>query len=108
VAFSGVLSKHVPFAPFALAILVSCRCAGRAGGLVATVASAVVLRAWFLAPAASLLDEGRLGLVLFVAAGLIVSWQGSGQKQAPVVKATRVVEPDVVPFEYAGPVHKAA
>src|SRR3954452_2930246 len=80
VAFPAVLSRHLPFAPFALAILVSCRCAGRMGGTVATVASAIVLRAWFLAPAASLLDEGRLGLGLFVVAGLIVSWQGTGKQ----------------------------
>jgi hypothetical protein len=74
-ALHSFLPKQFPFLPFAAAVLLACRWAGSAGGLVATVASAFVLRFWFLPPAASFIDERGLGLGLFLAAGLCVSWQ---------------------------------
>src|SRR5690242_10658628 len=83
VTFRSFLPRHLPFMPFALAILVSCRFGRTGGGVMATLLSAVVLRCWFLEPAASFLDEGRLGMGLFVLAGLFVSWQSGAPVKKP-------------------------
>src|SRR5947209_20601773 len=74
-ALALVLPKQLPFMPFALAVLVSCRWAGGAGGLAATTFSAFVLRYWFLPTPRSFVDEANLGMCIFLAAGLFVSWQ---------------------------------
>src|SRR2546427_6168664 len=65
-ALHSFLPKQFPFLPFAAAVLIACRWAGAGGGVTATLASAFVLRFWFLPPAASFLDERSLGLALFV------------------------------------------
>src|SRR4051794_22389055 len=106
VAFKSFLPKHLPFFPFAVAILVSCRCGGSLGGMVATAASAIALRCWFLEPAAAFWDEGRLGFLLFLAAGVCVSWQANAAEKKPVkaeaAETNRVdAEPEMTPFEYA-------
>ena len=116
-ALHSFLPKQFPFLPFAAAVLVACRWAGSAGGLVATIASGFVLRFWFLPPAASFIDERGLGLGLFLAAGLCVSWQTfAREKLGRQVEATVVKPPapqqqisgEVQPFEYVGPARRAA
>ena len=106
-ALHWFLPRQLPFLPFASAVLVSCRWSGGLGGLAATMISAFVLRFWFLPPPTSFLDEGNLGMGLFLAAGLFVSWQAQVQERA----AQRVSEPmtiesepELPQFEYAGSV----
>jgi hypothetical protein len=108
VTFRSFLPKQFPFLPFAVAILVSCRFGKTGGGVVATLLSAVVLRCWFLEPAASFLDEGKLGLGLFVAAGLFVSWQSGAPEKKPVEAAPAAEPHEAAPFEYVGPAKRAA
>src|SRR5947209_13864368 len=79
-AMPGMFLKRVPFAPFAAAVLVSCRWGGRSAGFAATVASAMVLDAWFLPAAHTIWDEARLGLGIFVAAGMVFSAQMAAPK----------------------------
>jgi hypothetical protein len=103
-ALHSFLPKQFPFLPFAAAILLACRWAGPQGGLTATIASAFVLRFWFLPPAASFLDERSLGLGLFVAAGLCVTWQ---QAASQATRGSRTEDkpqsaPEPPPFEYVG------
>ncbi len=105
--FCVFFPKNLPFAPFALATFIAARRAGVIGGLTATTASAFALRCWFLPPGAAFLDEARLGLGLFVAAGLFISWQSrTPQKQFATPDAA--VTPDLIPFEYAGPTQPVA
>jgi hypothetical protein len=115
-ALHSFLPKQFPFLPFAAAVLLACRWAGSAGGLVATIASAFVLRFWFLPPAASFIDERGLGLGLFLAAGLCVSWQTFAreklgrQVEAPVAKSApeQQTSGEVQQFEYVGPTRRPA
>jgi K+-sensing histidine kinase KdpD len=117
-ALHSFLPKQFPFLPFAAAVLVACRWAGSAGGLLATMASAFVLRFWFLPPAISFIDERGLGLGLFLAAGLCVSWQtlsreklGRHVEVATTMTTTTTVKTppppqpsdrELAPFEVAG------
>src|SRR5438067_1854593 len=76
-AFRALFHQRLPFLPFAIAVLVPCRWCGGRGGIIATIASALVLRFWVLPAPASVLDERVLGLGLFVVAGALASWQTS-------------------------------
>ena len=109
-AVHTVLPKQFPFLPFAAAVLVACRWSGAVGGLFATIASTFVLRYWILPPPLSFVDERSLGLVLFVAAGLCVTWQTATiERQARRVYADETKEneaqetaAELPPFEVVG------
>ena len=107
-ALNWVLPKQLPFMPFALAVLVSCKWAGGSGGMTATAISALVLRNWFLPQPYTFLDEANLGVGIFLAAGLFVSWQTlilERAEQACIKKPAPQPEPDLPEFEYAGSAH---
>ena len=103
-ALHAFLPRQLPFMPFALAVLVSCRWAGGSGGMAATALSAFVLRNWFLVPTNAFLGEANLGICLFLAAGLFVSWQKLAQERAtkPVVVEVPRSEGELPKFEYVG------
>jgi K+-sensing histidine kinase KdpD len=102
-AFPAVLGSRWPFAPFVLAVLASCKWGGRSAGSAATILSAMALYAWYLPAANSFWDEGRLGLGLFIAAGMFVSAQKSVKRpQATPTQQTSSVSPMPM-FEYADP-----
>jgi K+-sensing histidine kinase KdpD len=104
-ALNWVVPKQLPFMPFALAVLVSCRWGGGSAGMAATALSAFVLRNWFLPQPYTILDEANLGIGVFMAAGLFVSWQAMLLERA----ARKVLPPrppqaeqELPEFEYVG------
>ena len=99
--FPAVLGSRLPFAPFALAVLASCRWGGRSAGSAATLLSAMALHAWFLPSATTFWDEGRLGLGLFIAAGLFISRQAVVNRPQGIAPKTSPAKTAPLPmFEY--------